>query len=304
MRVFSSSGQTLTLTLSRSTGRGDQTVTPKHYYFQAQFRGTGTVDSERPLHLPRSYWCYDPGIQAPDVNPLPAMSPRYVTFASLNNFCKASPAALKLWAGILQAVPSAQLILHAWPGEHREQTRELFASQGVDAGRLRFFDMLSLPHYFRLHHAIDVALDSFPYPGGTTTCDALWMGVPTVSLFGQSPFTRSGLSILSNVGLPELAVDSQQAYLETAVALAGDLPRLAHMRSTMRRPHVGIAADGWTAICFGRRGRLPLDLARVVRGLGSFFSRLPGATPLRRFSPHRSGGAGRLTFAVGRGLGF
>jgi len=192
------------------------------------------IDPEHPLPLSHSYWCYDPGTETPDVNPLPALSRGHVTFASLNNFCKASPAALKLWATILRAVPTAHLILHAWKGDHRERTQAVFTSEGVDPSRLHFFDMLSLPQYFRLHHAIDVALDSFPYPGGTTTCDALWMGVPTISLVGPSPFTRSGLSILSNAGLSELAVDSQEAYFQAAVALVGDLPRLAHLRRTMR----------------------------------------------------------------------
>ncbi len=190
--------------------------------------------AEAPLYLPRSYWCYEPGIETPDVNALPALSRGHVTFAGLNNFCKASPAAMKLWAGILRALPDAELMLHAWPGDHRERALRLFQSEGVRKNRVRFFDMLSLAQYFRLHHAIDIALDSFPYPGGTTTCDALWMGVPTISLVGKLPFMRSGLSILSNAGLPELAVDSQRRYLETAVALAGDLPRLAGLRATMR----------------------------------------------------------------------
>jgi predicted O-linked N-acetylglucosamine transferase (SPINDLY family) len=256
--AFGSEEKTLTPSppaRSRSTGRGSEffgsqnraphpaaevvgaTRTPSQNPPPAEYweRGPEAIrDSEEPLPLPRSYWCYDPGIATPDVNPLPALSRGYVSFASLNNFCKASPAALELWARILRAVPSARLLLHAWPGDHRERVRGLFASEGVDAGRLRFFDMLSLPQYFALHHAIDVALDPFPYPGGTTTCDALWMGVPTVSLVGRSPFMRSGLSILSNAALPELAVDSPGRYLETTMALAGDLPRLAQLRSTMR----------------------------------------------------------------------
>jgi predicted O-linked N-acetylglucosamine transferase (SPINDLY family) len=89
-------------------------------------------------------------------------------------------------------------------------------------------------HYFRLHHAIDIALDSFPYAGGTTTCDALWMGVPTVSLVGAAPYARGGLSILSNLGLPHLAAGTPDEYVHAAVALAQDLPTLADLRRTMR----------------------------------------------------------------------
>ena len=93
---------------------------------------------------------------------------------------------------------------------------------------------LPLPDYFRLYHEIDLSLDTFPYAGGTTTCDSLWMGVPVVSLAGQTAVGRGGVSILSNIGLPELATHSHGDYVRAATDLASDLPRLARLRSNLR----------------------------------------------------------------------
>ncbi len=191
--------------------------------------------AEQPYHLPVSYWCYAPGFVTPEVNPLPALAAGHVTFASLNNFCKVSPACLDLWRRLLSQVPDSHLVMHALPGQHRQEVLDFLAAAGIGSQRVRFFDMLTLDHYFRLHHAIDIALDPFPYPGGTTTCDALWMGVPTISLVGQAPHTRSGLSILSNIGLSQFAVTTPEDYLRAAGDLAADLSRLADLRATLRQ---------------------------------------------------------------------
>src|ERR1700689_864905 len=91
-----------------------------------------------------------------------------------------------------------------------------------------------MAEYFQLYHCIDVALDPFPYGGGTTTCDALWMGVPVVSLAGQTAVGRGGLSILSNVGLADLVASDSEQYVRIALELAGDLPRLSTLRATLR----------------------------------------------------------------------
>ena len=189
---------------------------------------------ERSVRLPRTYWCYQPGIVTDPVNPLPALSRGYVTFGSLNNFCKVSPRALELWARLLAGIPKSRLILHAHRGEHRSRVAATFAAHGVAAERLSFVDTLPLADYFRLYYRVDIALDSFPYAGGTTTCDALWMGVPTVSLVGQAAFARGGLSILGNVGLGDLAVSTPEEYLQAASALAADVPRLSALRNGLR----------------------------------------------------------------------
>jgi tetratricopeptide (TPR) repeat protein len=189
---------------------------------------------ERSLRLPRTYWCYEPGIATSEVNALPALSRGYVTFASLNNFSKASPAALSAWAQILSVTKNSRLLLHAHRGAHRQRILDMFASRGVAAERIVFVDTVPLAEYFKLYQLVDIALDTFPYAGGTTTCDALWMGVPVVSLVGQPAISRSGLSILSNLALPELAVDSIEKYIARSTELAGDLQRLGELRTTLR----------------------------------------------------------------------
>jgi predicted O-linked N-acetylglucosamine transferase (SPINDLY family) len=190
--------------------------------------------SEQTIRLPETYWCYAPNSSFA-VAPGPALERGYITFGCLNNFCKVSPPALAAWAKLLRAVPSSQLLLHSFPGSHRQQARELLGREGVDPERLRFVAFTPRENYFDLYGQIDIALDPFPYGGGTTTCDALWMGVPVVSLSGKRAVGRGGLSILSNIGLPELAAGSEEQYIQTAQELANDPPRLDHLRSTLRQ---------------------------------------------------------------------
>jgi predicted O-linked N-acetylglucosamine transferase (SPINDLY family) len=145
-----------------------------------------SLASELPIRLPETYWCYRPLIETPPVNALPALEAGHVSFGCLNNFCKATPPVLAAWSRLLQAVPGSRLLLHARPGSHRDRVRTFLAEQGISAQRLAFFDLLPTAEYFGVYQRMDVALDTFPYSGGTTTCDALWMGVPVVSLAGQT----------------------------------------------------------------------------------------------------------------------
>ena len=123
------------------------------------------------------------------------------------------------------------VIDHDRPGHQQHRLHQ----DGIDPARVRFAPMLPAKHYFDLYQQIDIALDTFPYGGGTTTCDALWMGVPVVSLIGRTAVGRGGLSILSNIGLPELVARSDDEYVKIATDLAADLPRLSTLRSTLRR---------------------------------------------------------------------
>ena len=190
--------------------------------------------SEQSIRLPETYWCYRPLIETPQVQAPPASTAGHVTFGCLNNFCKVTPTTLAMWGRLLQAMPEARLLLHAHEGSHRDRVRDKLARQGVSPGRLTFVDLLPVAEYFRLYDRIDVALDTFPHGGGTTTCDALWMGVPVVSLAGQRAVGRGGLSILSNVGLPDLVARDADQYLRIALDLAGDLPRLRELRASLR----------------------------------------------------------------------
>jgi len=201
--------------------------------------GSGQNDeliySEQSIYWPRTYWCYQPLPQTPDVGPLPALSAGHVTFGCLNNFAKVSAAALRTWCRVLGDTPRSVLVLHAREGSHRDRVRAILASHGIDPRRLRFVGMLPWREYLEQYQQIDIALDPFPYPGGTTTCDALWMGVPVVSLAGQTAVGRAGVSLLSNVRLPELVAATLEQYVRIAVELAGDLPRLAALRLTLRQ---------------------------------------------------------------------
>ena len=190
--------------------------------------------SEKTLRLPHTFWCYQPPVHAPPVAPIPSLAAGHITFGSLNQFAKVTRYALAAWREILMRVPHSRLILYAAEGAHRRHVKDQFAAAGVDPTRVEFLNRVSTAQYFAQYNRIDVALDTFPYPGGTTTCDALWMGVPVVALPGATPISRGGLSVLANVGLPELAVNSIESYIDTAVALAHSSQRLAELRASMR----------------------------------------------------------------------
>jgi protein O-GlcNAc transferase len=152
----------------------------------------------------------------------------------LNNFCKVSDAALTVWSKLLAATKGSRLLLHSLEGRHRERARDFLSAAGVERERMEFVGFLPGAKYFELYQQIDIGLDPFPYAGGTTTCDALWMGVPMVSLAGETAVARAGLSILSNVGLAELVAATEEEYVHIAAELAGDLKRLAELRAGLR----------------------------------------------------------------------
>ena len=191
--------------------------------------------NERPARLHGTYWCYQPTAGAAvEAGPPPALTAGRITFGCFNNFCKATPEALAAWSRVLQAAPDARLRLHVRPGSHRSLVLDFFASQAVDPGRIDFLGFVPETEYFQAYRSIDIALDPFPFPGGTTTCDALWMGVPVISLAGSTPVSRGGLSLLSHVGLAELVALSVDAYVEKAISLAQDLGRLVAIRAGLR----------------------------------------------------------------------
>jgi predicted O-linked N-acetylglucosamine transferase (SPINDLY family) len=189
--------------------------------------------TETTIRLPETYWCYNPRGPTPAPSPPPVETAQNITFGCLNNFAKVSPA-LDLWAEILQSVPRSRLILHAHAGPKLDVLREWFAGKGILPDRLEFPAGQPWAEYVRNYGRIDIALDPFPWGGGITTCDALWMGVPVVSLAGRTAVGRGGASILSNVGVPELIARTPAEYVQTAIRLASDLPRLAELRRALR----------------------------------------------------------------------
>jgi predicted O-linked N-acetylglucosamine transferase (SPINDLY family) len=186
------------------------------------------------FRLAGPYWCYQQSIPTEPVRDLPALSTGIVTFGCLNNFTKVSPVALDAWARLLAALPDSRLLLHIHRGTQRDRVMRFFADRHVAVDRIETIDRLPLPQYFATYHRIDIALDPFPYPGATTTCDALWMGVPVVTLAGKIPETRAGVSILSHLGLPDLVAQTPEHYVQIATDLAADRRRLAQLRSSLR----------------------------------------------------------------------
>lgn len=189
---------------------------------------------EQTAWLPQSYWCFEPPEGVPAVSSLAALESGRITFGCLNNFAKVSPAALSVWCKVLRATPQSRLLIHSRQGSHRQRVMDLMQGEGVDSERVHFVSRMPASEYFRQYHHIDIGLDPFPCAGGTTTCDALWMGVPVITLAGQTSVGRSGVSILSNVGLPELVAHTQDQYVRLAAGLAADLPRLAALRAGLR----------------------------------------------------------------------
>jgi predicted O-linked N-acetylglucosamine transferase (SPINDLY family) len=141
---------------------------------------------------------------------------------------------LAAWIDLLKRVVNSRLVLFGEPGGHRRAAWESFRRAGLDPNRLLFAGFVPSRQYLEQYHHIDIALDPFPYPGGTTTFDALWMGVPVVSLAGRTAASRAGLSILSNLGLAELAGFSIEEYQTIAATLAADLRGLSELRRTLR----------------------------------------------------------------------
>jgi protein O-GlcNAc transferase len=191
--------------------------------------------SEKSIRLPDTFWCYDPLTSAPGVGPLPAPAGGGVTFGCLNNFCKVNDGTIALWAKVLGRVDNSRLLLLSPAGNHRQRTLGQFQRHGVDPARIEMIAPQPRSRYLETYHRIDVGLDTFPYNGHTTSLDSFWMGVPVVGMIGNRAVARAGWCQLSNLGLQELAGKTPDEFVEIAATLAGDLPRLAQLRSTLRR---------------------------------------------------------------------
>ena len=195
--------------------------------------GNEAWHSEKLIRLPRAFYCYRPHDEAPQVTELPALASGHVTFASLNTFQKITPRMMGLWAQILARAPGSRLLVVA-RAELEPGLREAMDGKGIERERVELIPRLPLAQYYETYRRIDIALDTFPYNGHTTTCDCLWMGVPVVSLAGAAAVSRAGVSVLTNVGAAELIAGSPEQYVDIAVKLALDVDRLVRMRSSLR----------------------------------------------------------------------
>jgi predicted O-linked N-acetylglucosamine transferase (SPINDLY family) len=199
--------------------------------------GTEVHYRERVLRMPHGYACFEPPDAAPEVGRLPALERGQVTFGSFNNVSKLNSKVIALWAEIVRRVPGSRLVLvsPALSGRTaRRRVGEAFVAAGGESEQLELRGTMLRPDLLAAYNEIDVALDPFPYSGGITTCEALWMGVPVVTCPGETFASRHSLSHLSNVGLTETIAADTRDYVERAVRLAQDLPHLAAVRAGLR----------------------------------------------------------------------
>jgi protein O-GlcNAc transferase len=194
--------------------------------------------TEELIRMPESFLCYSAEKDAPGADKLPALASCHITFGSFNNFAKISPGVVSLWASILQMIPGSGIIIKAKSlsdGSTREYIMDMFARQGTPSGRIELLSWEpSSREHLDIYNRIDIGLDTFPYNGTTTTCEALWMGVPVITLAGNTHASRVGASLLSNIGLPELVAQSDDEYLAIAVNLSGNLKKLRELRESLR----------------------------------------------------------------------
>lgn len=195
----------------------------ERYHSEALIRIPGTGITYRP----------EPGCLA--VNPLPALTSDTFIFASLNNLIKINRSVIALWGRILQALPKAKLMLgNVTDAATQKRIIEQFKQAGVTEDRLILLPRMTFSEYLTLHHQIDVALDPFPYNGGTTTMHALWMGIPVITLTGDHMVSRCAVPLLSRVGLNEFITHSEEEYFQRAMQCAQDLPALNQVRQSIR----------------------------------------------------------------------
>jgi predicted O-linked N-acetylglucosamine transferase (SPINDLY family) len=199
--------------------------------------GSEAHSTEKLVRLPGCFLCFHPPAGAPDVAP-PVDSAGHITFASFNNFAKVAPESVEMWTRILQAVPHSRLLIKSrglGDAATAVIVREAFAAAGADVSRI---EIRSHERAFRDHLAaynqVDIALDTFPYNGTTTTCEALWMGVPVVTLSGQTHASRVGRSLVTAAGFSEWIAQDRERYVDLAQELASDIQRLRDLRQTMR----------------------------------------------------------------------
>ncbi len=193
--------------------------------------------TEAICYLPETRLCFTPSPSSPDVAPPPVIRNGHITFGCFQNILKINDGVLAAWARILAALPDARLRMQCrelgYPSS-RELFKARMRAQGINDAQVALYGRVERHAYLAAYDDIDIVLDTFPYPGGTTTCEALWMGVPTLTLSGDSLLARQGASLLTAAGMPDWIATDEAAYLAQASARAGNVAALSRLREGMR----------------------------------------------------------------------
>lgn len=199
---------------------------------------TEALHTEKLVRLPKSAWCYGAPDGAPEVTELPAIKNGFVSFGCFNDFQKVNEDVVRVWAALLQRVTGSRLVLKAKslrdPGTQQLLLAQL-AQHGIGRERVEFIGWQStLAGHLGSYAKVDIGLDPWPYHGTTTTCEAMWMGVPVITLAGKTHVSRVGVSLLSNVGLEDWVANSEEEYVAIGEKMAADIAKLKMLRAGMR----------------------------------------------------------------------
>lgn len=196
---------------------------------------TEKYHTEKLARLPDCQWCYRLPLELPSPMPLPMLANGHITFGSFNNIAKLNDQVLLLWARLLQAIPAARLLIAAMPLSARASSHiiRIFESRGVPRKRLDFRSRTLTTDYLLTCQQVDIALDPFPYNGGTTSIDTLCLGVPIITLAGTRSIARGGVTLLSNLGLNRFIAGSEGEYIDIARYWAANPAELAAQRATL-----------------------------------------------------------------------
>jgi predicted O-linked N-acetylglucosamine transferase (SPINDLY family) len=228
--------------------------------------------TEKIVRLPASS-VFLPSEYSPLVNTLPALSNGYMTFGSFNRVSKISRSVVALWSQLLRALPNSRMLLGAMPQNDKHQLLlEWFAQEGISQDRLTFHTRSDMKAYLYLHHQVDMCLDTFPYGGGTTTFHALWMGLPTLTLTGQTMAGYAGASILGHVGLETFAAHNAIDFVQKGVFWSNHLTELSVIRAELRERFAKSA-----------RGRPDVVAAAMERALRVMWQRWCAGLPAESF---------------------
>lgn len=202
---------------------------------------TEHLHTERLVRLENGFLCFMPPAESPDITPLPSTKQGYITFGSFNALPKITDDMLRAWSKILLRVPNSRLLIknaQLTDPVLQERLRDQIVLHGVDGERIELLGRTSKEVHMASFGRVDIALDTFPYQGTTTTCDTLWMGIPVIALAGKSHVSRVGVSLLTRIGLSELITQTEDEYIDSAVHLAGNPERLKYLRNNLRNMFV------------------------------------------------------------------